>query len=103
MPDQGQKQNIVSSSLPAEYDLFANYPNPFNPATTINYQLPKDGLVTLKIFDMLGKELKTLVNEQKEIGKYTVQFDASSLASGMYVYQLRVNDYTAVKKMLLVK
>lgn len=59
-----------------EYDLKKNYPNPFNPVTTINYQLPKDGLVTLKIFEMLGKELKTLVNEQKEKGRYTAQFDA---------------------------
>ena len=86
-----------------EYALTQNYPNPFNPVTTINYQLPKSGSVTLKIFDILGNEIRTLVNEQKETGKYTAQFDASSLASGMYVYQLRVNDYTAVKKMLLLK
>jgi len=83
--------------------LFNNYPNPFNPVTTITYQLPKDGSVTLKIFDMLGNEVRTLVNEQKAMGRYTVQFDASSLASGMYVYQLRVNDYTSTKKMLLLK
>ncbi|PIP76447.1 MAG: hypothetical protein COW85_14160 [Ignavibacteria bacterium CG22_combo_CG10-13_8_21_14_all_37_15] len=86
-----------------DYDLFQNYPNPFNPATTITYQLPKSGSVTLKIYDMLGKEVMTLVNEQKEMGRYTVQFDASSLASGMYVYQLRANDYTSTKKMLLLK
>jgi len=83
--------------------LFNNYPNPFNPVTTITYQLPKDGSVTLKIFDMFGNEVRTLVNEQKAMGRYTVQFDASSLASGMYVYQLRVNDYTSTKKMLLLK
>jgi len=65
--------------------------------------LPKSGSVTLKIYDMLGKEVKTLVNEQKEMGRYTVQFDASSLASGMYVYQLRANDYTSTKKMMLLK
>ena len=103
----GKKQNKTEAALeieiPKEYTLFNNYPNPFNPITTINYQLPKSGSVTLKIFDILGKEVKTLVNEQKEMGKYTVQFDASSLASGMYVYQLRVNDYTSTKKMLLVK
>jgi len=86
-----------------DYDLFQNYPNPFNPATIITYQLPKSGSVTLKIYDMLGKEVKTLVNEQKEMGKYTVQFDASSLASGMYVYRLRANDFTSTKKMLLLK
>ena len=66
-------------------------------------QLPKSGSVTLKIYDMLGKEVMTLVSEQKEMGRYTVQFDAGSLASGMYVYQLRVNDYTSTKKMLLLK
>ena len=86
-----------------DYDLFQNYPNPFNPATTITYQLPKSGSVTLKIYDMLGKEVMTLVNEQKEMGRYTVQFDASSLASGMYVYQLRANDFVSTKKMLLLK
>ncbi|OGU31958.1 MAG: hypothetical protein A2057_06185 [Ignavibacteria bacterium GWA2_35_9] len=86
-----------------DYDLFQNYPNPFNPATTITYQLPKSGSVTLKIYDMLGKEVMTLVNEHKEMGRYTVQFDASSLASGMYVYQLRANDYISTKKMLLLK
>lgn len=85
------------------FELFQNYPNPFNPVTTITYQLPKSGSVTLKIFDILGNEVMTLVNEQKEMGKYSVQFDASSLASGMYVYQLRANDYTAVKKMMLLK
>jgi len=103
----GKKQNVNESSIetevPKEYELSNNYPNPFNPVTTINYQLPKSGNVMLKIFDILGNEVKTLVNEQKEMGKYTVQFDASSLASGMYVYQLRVNDYTSTKKMLLLK
>ncbi|PIW99579.1 MAG: hypothetical protein COZ80_04605, partial [Ignavibacteria bacterium CG_4_8_14_3_um_filter_37_9] len=79
------------------------FPNPFNPITTITYQLPKEGLVTLKIYDILGNEVRTLVNEQKEMGKYTVQFDASSLASGMYIYRLRANDYTSTKKMLLLK
>ena len=103
----GKKQNIMATSNDAEvikdYALAQNYPNPFNPITTITYQLPKSGSVTLKIYDMLGKEVMTLVNEQKEMGRYTVQFDASSLASGMYVYQLRVNDYTSTKKMLLLK
>ncbi|MDP1995514.1 MAG: T9SS type A sorting domain-containing protein, partial [Ignavibacteria bacterium] len=89
------------------FNLFQNYPNPFNPATAITYQLPKSGNVTLKIFDILGNEVKTLVNEQKEMGRYTVQFSteggASSLASGMYIYRLRANDYSSTKKMLLLK
>lgn len=88
---------------PNEFNLFHNYPNPFNPTTTITYQLPKEGLVTLKIYDILGNEVRTLVNEQKEMGRYTVQFEASSLASGMYVYQIKTNEYVATKKMLLVK
>jgi len=89
--------------LLTDYDLSNAFPNPFNPITTITYQLPKEGLVTLKIYDILGNEVRTLVNEQKEMGKYTVQFDASSLASGMYIYRLRANDYTSTKKMLLLK
>jgi len=92
-----------ADQLLIDYDLSNAFPNPFNPITTITYQLPKEGLVILKIYDILGNEVKTLVNEQKEMGKYTVQFDASSLASGMYIYQLRVNDYTSTKKMLLLK
>ncbi len=103
----GKKQNETTASneteMPKEYALFNNYPNPFNPVTTITYQLPKSGSVTLKIFDVLGREVKTLVNEQKEMGRYTVTFNASSFASGMYVYQLRANDFISTKKMLLLK
>ena len=95
--------NLKNELQIKDYALAQNYPNPFNPVTTITYQLPKSGSVTLKIFDILGNEVKTLVNEQKEMGRYTVQFDASSLASGMYVYQLRANDYTSTKKMMLLK
>jgi len=99
------KENITEKEkeIISEYSLKTNYPNPFNPSTAITYQLPKSGNVTLKIFDMLGNEVTTLVNGQKEMGRYTVQFDASSLASGMYVYRLRVNDYISTKKMLLLK
>jgi len=86
-----------------EYALAQNYPNPFNPTTTISYQLPKAGHVTLKIYDVLGNEVKTLVNENKEVGRYTAAFDASSLASGVYIYRLQANDYLATKKMLLLK
>jgi len=92
-----------SASVIKDYAMEQNYPNPFNPVTTITYQLPKSGSVTLKIFDILGNEVKTLVNEQKEMGRYTIQFNASSLASGMYVYQLRANEYTSTKKMMLLK
>ena len=85
------------------YALSQNYPNPFNPTTTINYQLPQNGYVTLKVYDILGKEVSTLVNEQKNQGRYSVNFDGSKLASGVYVYQIRVNDYISSKKMLMIK
>ncbi|MBI5727087.1 MAG: T9SS type A sorting domain-containing protein, partial [Ignavibacteriales bacterium] len=86
-----------------EYALDQNYPNPFNPVTTINYQLPKAGIVTLKIYDMLGKEVKVLVSQYKESGKYTAEFNGASLASGVYVYRLDCNDFHATKKLTLLK
>ncbi|MEJ2506861.1 MAG: T9SS type A sorting domain-containing protein [Ignavibacteriaceae bacterium] len=85
------------------YELSQNYPNPFNPITSIKYQIPEDGMVTLKIYDILGKEVKTLVNEQKSAGRYEVRFDAADLATGVYLYKLNVNNFASVKKMLLVK
>ena len=96
-------KNYDGLSSVTNYSLSQNYPNPFNPATTINYQLPKTGFVTIKIYDILGKEVATLVNEQKTQGRYSVNFDASRLASGVYIYQLRANDYVSSKKMLLLK
>ena len=88
---------------PAEFNLYQNYPNPFNPTTIINFQLPQTGHVTLKVYDILGKEVATLVNELKNQGRYSVNFDASGLASGVYIYRIKVNDYISTKKMLLVK
>jgi hypothetical protein len=99
--------NFDGSKLPVTYDLSQNYPNPFNPTTTINYQIPRSEFVTLKVYDILGKEIATLVNEQKIQGRYSVKFNASSaaggLASGVYIYQIRANDYVSSKKMLLLK
>jgi hypothetical protein len=94
---------FTGEKIPVSYDLSQNYPNPFNPVTTINYQLPQTGFVTLKTYDILGKEVATLVNEQKNQGRYSVDFNASHLASGVYIYQLRVNDYVSSKKMILLK
>jgi hypothetical protein len=85
------------------YELAQNYPNPFNPSTIINYQIPENGMVTLKIYDILGKEVKTLVNEQKTAGRYEVNFNASDLASGVYIYKLQVNDFVSSRKMLMIK
>ncbi len=90
-------------TLPTTYELSQNYPNPFNPSTTISYAIPKAGFVSLKVYDILGKEVAVLVNGEKEVGKYTVLFDGSKLASGVYIYELRANDFVSVKKLMLVK
>lgn len=97
--------------LPSDFLLFQNYPNPFNPSTVISYQLPVSSEVTLKVFDVLGNKIATLVNEYKSAGSFEVEFNASSLSSGVYFYQLRVADpeinsgqgFIQTKKMLMVK
>ncbi len=96
--------------IPKEFKMYQNYPNPFNPITTISYQLPKNGIVTLKIYDILGREVATLVNnEERTIGRYNVNLNAGNMASGVYIYQLWVNDlvgensYKATKKLVLLK
>ncbi len=76
------------ASIPREYELYQNYPNPFNPSTTIRYQVPSASNVTLKVFDLLGRELALLVNERKNPGTYEVQFDGSKLSSGVYFYRM---------------
>ncbi|MEE9450093.1 MAG: T9SS type A sorting domain-containing protein, partial [Ignavibacteriaceae bacterium] len=88
---------------PNDYSLSQNYPNPFNPTTIISYQIPQQGYVTLKVFDVLGKEVATLVNQEKSAGNYEVSFDAYELASGVYIYRMKVNDFIEGKKMVLVK
>ena len=90
-------------SVPIDYALNQNYPNPFNPTTRISYWLPDANFVTLKIYDMLGSEIATLVNENKPAGKFEVEFDASKLSSGTYVYKLVAGNYQLTKKMQLVK
>ncbi|MCE1164737.1 MAG: T9SS type A sorting domain-containing protein [Bacteroidetes bacterium] len=92
-----------SIQTPSVFSLSQNYPNPFNPTTKINYALPKSGLVTMKVYDILGKEVATLVNETKTAGNYTVEFNASNLSSGIYFYKISVNGISEVKKMSLIK
>ena len=92
----------VNAEKPNEYSI-ANYPNPFNPTTTINYQLPENGFVTIKVYDVLGKEVVMLVNENKSAGYYNVNFDASKLTSGVYIYTINANGFAQTKKMLLMK
>jgi len=89
--------------LPTEYTLYQNYPNPFNPITTIKYDLPNAGNVSLVIYDILGKRVKELVNTKQQSGRYEIQFDASNLATGVYIYQFITDKYINSKKMILLK
>ncbi|UCH66884.1 MAG: T9SS type A sorting domain-containing protein [Ignavibacterium sp.] len=92
---------------PVEFILKQNYPNPFNPSTRISYSIPEAGLVTLRVYDVLGNEVDQLVYENKEVGEYSVSFDASSasggLSNGIYFYRLKVNNHVSIKKMVLLK
>ncbi|MCL4354949.1 T9SS type A sorting domain-containing protein [Patescibacteria group bacterium] len=87
----------------SSYSLSQNYPNPFNPTTIIKYDLPKEGMVLIKIHDLLGREVKTLVNEYKSAGSYNVELNASNLTSGIYLYKLTSRNFTQVKKLILMK
>jgi hypothetical protein len=89
--------------LPESFNISQNYPNPFNPTTTIKYSIPKTSNVEIKIFDILGKEIETLVNEEKPIGTYEITWYAKNLPSGVFFYQMKAGKYLETKKMLLVK
>lgn len=93
----------ISDNLPDGFTLEQNFPNPFNPSTTIQYNIPKTEMVVLKIYNILGQEVKTLVNEEQIAGTYQAVFDASHLASGVYFYRLTAGDYVEVKKMMFLK
>jgi hypothetical protein len=90
-------------TIPSAYSISQNYPNPFNPVTKISYALPKSGLVTIRVFDILGREISTLVNDVKLAGTYSVDFNAANLSSGMYFYKIETNGFTDIKKMMLIK
>lgn len=90
-------------NLPVSYELEQNYPNPFNPVTTIRFSIPKNNFVTLKIYDINGKEVSTLIDGEKRFGYHTVEFNASGMASGVYFYKLTAGSYIDTKKMMLVK
>jgi hypothetical protein len=89
--------------VPDEYALYPNFPNPFNSATVIRYQLPKESKVEIKIYDILGSEVKEILNEQKEAGIYEVNFNADYLTSGTYIYRIIAGDFRQTKKMILLK
>ncbi len=85
------------------YVLYQNYPNPFNPTTTIRYELLQDGIITIKLYDILGQEVATILNEFKKADRYELKFDAGNLASGVYIYRMKVNDFITSKKMVFIK
>ena len=91
------------NSTVKDFELYQNYPNPFNPSTTIEYDLPKEGFVTLKVYDVLGNLVKTLVNKYQAKGRYDINFNAGNIASGIYIYQLQSGNFISTKKMLLLK
>ena len=89
--------------MPEKFKLYQNYPNPFNPTTTIQFDIPKTLFVTLKVNNVLGQEVATLVNENKNPGRYEINFDASSLPSGVYFYRITAGEYVSEKKLLLIR
>ncbi len=91
------------SKAPTEFQLDQNYPNPFNPTTNISFSIPNESHVTLKVYNILGYEIATLVNKEMKSGNYTVKFNGSSLPSGIYFYRLQANDNVATKKLILLK
>ncbi len=103
------KEINIKSSAPDKYELYQNYPNPFNPATTISYQLPQDGRTTIKIYDILGREVMTLVDKDQSAGYFETKFNANTLSSGVYIYRMTArsknsaNEFNSIKKMLLIK
>ncbi|MEK7263082.1 MAG: T9SS type A sorting domain-containing protein, partial [Bacteroidota bacterium] len=100
------KQGQVSKgekNIPSEFVLEQNYPNPFNPVTTIRYALPENAYVTLRVYDILGREIATLVNGYEDAGYKEIVFDASALPSGVYIYRLIAGEHRDMKKMLLMK
>ncbi|MEO8233644.1 MAG: T9SS type A sorting domain-containing protein, partial [Ignavibacteriota bacterium] len=93
----------VNFNFPISFELRQNYPNPFNPNTKISWQSPVPGLQNLKVYDIMGKEVATLVNEYKQAGNYEIEFDGTALASGVYFYKLSVNNFVSIKKMILLR
>ncbi len=94
---------VEDINQPFSYSLEQNYPNPFNPSTTIEYSIPQNGFVTIKVFNVLGKEVATLVNEQVMAGKHKIDFDATGLNSGVYFYKIESGNFVETKKMILLK
>jgi len=106
LPKLSKSQSLIQTKetiTPAKYSLVQNYPNPFNPSTVIKYNVPQTAHVKITIFDMLGREIATLVNEEKSAGTYKVTFNASNLSSGVYFYRIQADNFIQIKKMMLLK
>jgi hypothetical protein len=93
----------TNTSIPTEYGLDQNYPNPFNPSTIINYQLPEKNHVTLKVYDILGNLVETLIDQEMEAGYHSLDWNAGALASGVYFYRFSGGTYVTTKKLILMK
>lgn len=98
----GVNENLIDFN-PNEYKLYTNYPNPFNPSTKIRYAIPQTSFTTLKVYSVTGKEVATLINEEKTPGVYEVSFDGKGLSSGIYFYKLQSGSFSDIKKMILLK
>jgi hypothetical protein len=96
-------QHRPAETIPYEFSLSQNYPNPFNPVTTIKFDIPINSIVRLKLYNILGEEVITLVNEEKSTGSYKIEFDATALPSGIYFYRLQAGSYIETKKMVLLR
>jgi hypothetical protein len=94
---------VAPTDIPTEFSLSQNYPNPFNPRTTIKYSIPQRSFVSITVYNILGKEVSKLVNEEKLSGSYEVQFDGNRLSSGVYFYRLQAGKFSETKKLMLLK
>jgi hypothetical protein len=96
-------KGAAAGSYVDDYKLYQNYPNPFNPSTVIGFKLNQSGYVSLKVYNLVGNVVATLVSEYRQEGNYEVIFDASNLTAGVYLYKLQINDFSSVKRMTLIK
>lgn len=102
-PCSPQTRPMSDMGTPKEFALNQNYPNPFNPTTNIQYDIPNDVLVSIKVYDMLGREVAELVNEVKNAGRYIVGFNGSNLSSGIYYYKIKAGSFEQTRRMVLIK
>jgi hypothetical protein len=103
MPPLPPGGEVATLKLPEKYQLLQNYPNPFNPSTEIRFAIPEAGFVTLKVYDVLGREVAALMNEEKQPGEYSIRWDARDVPSGIYTCRITAREFSNIMKMILVK